>query len=276
MNYAQVFSQYEKQLKSVGEDKENLTYVFRELKDWSALDFLLHQNKEVSFEDENLLKDIFKQLRNHQSPQYITGKAYFRDLVFRVDERVLIPRPETQELVDLILSENDSKKVSLLDIGTGSGAIAISLKYERPDWEVTASDISKGALSLAQENAQTHDVEINFLQSDTFSNISEKFDIIVSNPPYISYKDKDEVGINVLASEPHLALFADEDGFAIYRQIIEQSSNFLSEQGKIYFEIGYKQGSEIQNLLKHYYPDKHVRLLKDIFGKDRMVVMAND
>ncbi len=276
MNYAQLFSQYEKQLKSVGEDKENLTYVFRELKDWSALDFLLHQNKEVSFEDENLLKDIFKQLRNHQSPQYITGKAYFRDLVFRVDERVLIPRPETQELVDLILSENDSKKVSLLDIGTGSGAIAISLKYERPDWEVTASDISKGALSLAQENAQTHDVEINFLQSDTFSNISEKFDIIVSNPPYISYKDKDEVGINVLASEPHLALFADEDGFAIYRQIIEQSSNFLSEQGKIYFEIGYKQGSEIQNLLKHYYPDKHVRLLKDIFGKDRMVVMAND
>ena len=276
MNYAQLFSQYEKQLKSVGEDKENLTYVFRELKDWSALDFLLHQNKEVSFEDENLLKDIFKQLRNHQSPQYITGKAYFRDLVFRVDERVLIPRPETQELVDLILSEHDSKKVSLLDIGTGSGAIAISLKYERPDWEVTASDISKGALSLAQENAQTHDVEINFLQSDTFSNISEKFDIIVSNPPYISYKDKDEVGINVLASEPHLALFADEDGFAIYRQIIEQSSNFLSEQGKIYFEIGYKQGSEIQNLLKHYYPDKHVRLLKDIFGKDRMVVMAND
>ncbi len=276
MNYAQLFNQYEKQLKSVGEDKENLTYVFRELKDWSALDFLLHQNKEVSFEDENLLKDIFKQLRNHQSPQYITGKAYFRDLVFRVDERVLIPRPETQELVDLILSENDSKKVSLLDIGTGSGAIAISLKYERPDWEVTASDISKGALSLAQENAQTHDVEINFLQSDTFSNISEKFDIIVSNPPYISYKDKDEVGINVLASEPHLALFADEDGFAIYRQIIEQSSNFLSEQGKIYFEIGYKQGSEIQNLLKHYYPDKHVRLLKDIFGKDRMVVMAND
>ena len=276
MNYAQLFSQYEKQLKSVGEDKENLTYVFRELKDWSALDFLLHQNKEVSFEDENLLKDIFKQLRNHQSPQYITGKAYFRDLVFRVDERVLIPRPETQELVDLILSENDSKKVSLLDIGTGSGAIAISLKYERPDWEVTASDISKVALSLAQENAQTHDVEINFLQSDTFSNISEKFDIIVSNPPYISYKDKDEVGINVLASEPHLALFADEDGFAIYRQIIEQSSNFLSEQGKIYFEIGYKQGSEIQNLLKHYYPDKHVRLLKDIFGKDRMVVMAND
>ena len=276
MNYAQLFSQYEKQLKSVGEDKENLTYVFRELKDWSALDFLLHQNKEVSFEDENLLKDIFKQLRNHQSPQYITGKAYFRDLVFRVDERVLIPRPETQELVDLILSENDSKKVSLLDIGTGSGAIAISLKYERPDWEVTASDISKGALSLAQENAQTHDVEINFLQSDTFSNISEKFDIIVSNPPYISYKDKDVVGINVLASEPHLALFADEDGFAIYRQIIEQSSNFLSEQGKIYFEIGYKQGSEIQNLLKHYYPDKHVRLLKDIFGKDRMVVMAND
>ena len=276
MNYAQLFSQYEKQLKSVGEDKENLTYVFRELKDWSALDFLLHQNKEVSFEDENLLKDIFKQLRNHQSPQYITGKAYFRDLVFRVDERVLIPRPETQELVDLILSENDSKKVSLLDIGTGSGAIAISLKYERPDWEVTASDISKVALSLAQENAQTHDVEINFLQSDTFSNISEKFDIIVSNPPYISYKDKDEVSINVLASEPHLALFADEDGFAIYRQIIEQSSNFLSEQGKIYFEIGYKQGSEIQNLLKHYYPDKHVRLLKDIFGKDRMVVMAND
>ena len=276
MNYAQLFNQYEKQLKSVGEDKENLTYVFRELKDWSALDFLLHQNKEVSFEDENLLKDIFKQLRNHQSPQYITGKAYFRDLVFRVVERVLIPRPETQELVDLILTENGSKKISLLDIGTGSGAIAISLKSERPDWEVTASDISEGALTLAQQNAQIQGIEISFLQSNIFSKISEKFDSIVTIPPYISYTHNDEASLNVLASEPHLALFADEDGFAIYRQIIEQSSNFLSEQGKIYFEIGYKQGSEIQNLLKHYYPDKHVGLLKDIFGRDTMVVLVND
>ena len=275
MNYAERISQFEKQLQAVGEDSENLTYVFRELKGWSLLDFILHQNQEVSEADQVLLEQIMAQLTEHRSPQYITGKAYFRDLELSVDERVLIPRPETEELVDLILKENSGASLKVLDIGTGSGAIAISLKAAQPNWQVTASDISADALQLASENSLNNQVSINFVQSDVFSKITETFDIIVSNPPYIAYDDEDEVGINVLASEPHLALFADEDGFAIYRQIIENASEHLTENGKLYFEIGYKQGEELRALLAQHFPNKRVRVLEDMFGKDRMVVMDN-
>lgn len=275
MNYAETISQLEKQLQEIGEDPENLAYVFRELKGWSLLDFILHQNKEVSAQDQALIEDIMSQLKEHRSPQYITGKAYFRDLELAVDERVLIPRPETEELVDLVLKENSKADLQILDIGTGSGAIAISLKSARPDWHVTASDISSEALQLAKENSERNQASLDFIESDVFNQISGKFDVIISNPPYIAYDDEDEVGVNVLASEPHLALFADEDGFAIYRRIIEGASSHLTENGKLYFEIGYKQGDGMRRLLAQHFPEKRVRVLQDIFGKDRMVVMDN-
>ncbi|WP_027968753.1 peptide chain release factor N(5)-glutamine methyltransferase [Streptococcus equinus] len=275
MNYAETISQLEKQLQEIGEDPENLAYVFRELKGWSLLDFILHQNKDVSAQDQALIADIMSQLKEHRSPQYITGKAYFRDLELAVDERVLIPRPETEELVDLVLKENSKADLQILDIGTGSGAIAISLKSARPDWHVTASDISSEALQLAKENSEKNQASVDFIESDVFNQISGKFDVIISNPPYIAYDDEDEVGVNVLASEPHLALFADEDGFAIYRRIIEGASSHLTENGKLYFEIGYKQGDGMRRLLAQHFPEKRVRVLQDIFGKDRMVVMDN-
>ena len=241
MNYVETISQLEKQLQEIGEDPENLTYVFRELKGWSLLDFILHQNKEVTESDQKILESIMAQLEDHRSPQYITGKADLR----------------------------------VLDIGTGSGAIAISLKSARPDWQVTASDISQGALQLAEENSKLNQVSLDFVESDVFGQITGTFDVIISNPPYIAYGDKDEVGMNVLASEPHLALFADEDGFAIYRQIIEGAGEHLSENGKLYFEIGYKQGDGLRALLSKHFPQKRVRVLEDIFGKDRKVVMDN-
>ena len=275
MNYAETISQLEKQLQEIGEDPENLAYVFRELKGWSLLDFILHQNKDVSAQDQALIEDIMSQLKEHRSPQYITGKAYFRDLDLAVDERVLIPRPETEELVDLVLKENSKADLQILDIGTGSGAIAISLKSARPDWHVTASDISSEALQLAKENSEKNQASVDFIESDVFNQISGKFDVIISNPPYIAYDDEEEVGVNVLASEPHLALFADEDGFAIYRRIIEGASSHLTENGKLYFEIGYKQGDGMRRLLAQHFPEKRVRVLQDIFGKDRMVVMDN-
>lgn len=273
MNYATLIRTYEDKLEQIGEDRENLAYVFRELKEWSSLDFLLHQNQEVSSDDCLLLEKIFMNLSQHLSPQYLTGRAYFRDLQLSVDQRVLIPRPETEELVDLILAENPDTPLSALDIGTGSGAIAISLKKERPAWQLTASDISSDALSLAQDNASHYQLDITFIVSDVFSQLSGTFDMIVSNPPYIAYEDKDEVGLNVYQSEPHLALFAAEDGYAIYRRIIEEASNYLSEKGKLYFEIGYKQGEGIKALVNTHFPQKRVRVLKDVFGKERMVVV---
>ena len=190
-----------------------------------------------------------------------------------MDERVLIPRPETEELVELILTENAKPNQSVLDIGTGSGAIALALAKNRPDWLVTASDISPYALNLASENASLQDLKISFKKSDCFAEIAENYDIIVSNPPYISRADESEVGLNVLHSEPHLALFAEEDGLAIYRKIAQEAKNHLREGGKIYLEIGYKQGHSVPALFRKYLPEKRVRTLKDQFGQDRMVVV---
>ena len=136
--------------------------------------------------------------------------------------------------------------------------------------------MSADALVLAKENAKLNQVDISFVQSDVFENISGSFDIIVSNPPYISENDKDEVGLNVLTSEPKMALFADEEGLAIYRQIIEDATKYLTPKGKLYFEIGYKQGLDLKRLLSLHFPDKHVRVLKDQFGQDRMVVMDDE
>ena len=177
--------------------------------------------------------------------------------------------------MELILSENPESSLSVLDIGTGSGAIALALANSRPDWQITASDLSSDALSLAAENAQSCGLNLTFVQSDCLEAIRGSFDIVVSNPPYISEADKDEVGLNVLTSEPHMALFAEEDGYAIYRKIAEQAGAYLTEKGKIYLEIGYKQGDAVRDLLKESFPQKRIRVLKDQFGKDRMVAMDN-
>lgn len=273
MILADALAGYEKELGAVGEEQEALSFVYRGLKHWDLTQFVLHLRQEVSEEDEKLLSNIFHQLKAHKPAQYILGFEDFHGLRFQVDERVLIPRPETEELVELILAENPKTELKVLDIGTGSGAIAVSLKESCPLWQVTASDLSVDALELARENAKLNRVDISFIQSDVFENISGSFDIIVSNPPYISENDKNEVGLNVLTSEPKLALFADEDGLAIYRQIIERAAKHLSPQGKLYFEIGYKQGSDLKKLLSLHFPDKCVRVLKDQFGQDRMVVI---
>ena len=273
MILADVLADYEKQLEAVGEEPEALSFVYRDLKQWDLTQFVLNLRQEVSEEDDRLLAAIFTQLQAHKPAQYILGYEDFHGLRFQVDERVLIPRPETEELVDLILEENPSKELKVLDIGTGSGAISVSLKKSRPLWQVTASDLSADALVLAKENAKLNQADISFVQSDVFEDISGNFDIIVSNPPYISENDKDEVGVNVLTSEPNMALFADEDGLAIYRRIVEGAAEHLIPQGKIYFEIGYKQGQDLKQLLYLHFPDKRVRILKDQFGQNRMVVM---
>lgn len=272
MNYAQLFAAYEEQLVAIGEEAESLSFTFRGLKGLNFTEFLLLLRQEVSPDDQELLNHIFQQLSQHHPAQYIIGKADFHGLEFAVDERVLIPRPETEELVDLILQENSGAGLRILDIGTGSGAIAISLAKARPEWEIVAVDISKDALAVALENARTNQVSVHFLESDVLQAVKGQFDIIVSNPPYISPDDTDEVGLNVLTSEPHLALFAEEDGMAIYRQIAEQAEAFLKENGKLYLEIGYKQGQALTDLLALHFPKKRIRVLKDQFGQDRKVV----
>lgn len=273
MKLAQIFKDFEEQLITQGEEAESLSFVYRSLKNLSFTDFIFAIQQEITPDEKEFVESIYKQLAAHVPAQYIIGNTEFYGLELKVDERVLIPRPETEELVELILTENAKPNQSVLDIGTGSGAIALALAKNRPDWLVTASDISPDALNLASENASLQDLKISFKKSDCFEEIAENYDIIVSNPPYISRADESEVGLNVLHSEPHLALFAEEDGLAIYRKIAQEAKNHLREGGKIYLEIGYKQGHSVPALFRKYLPEKRVRILKDQFGQDRMVVV---
>ncbi|WFM80783.1 peptide chain release factor N(5)-glutamine methyltransferase [Streptococcus pluranimalium] len=274
MTYRQLLNGLGEALEAVGEEREALEYAFKEKKSWTTTDFVLNQAKEVTPDDQKLLKEIFDHLKAHKPVQHYLGYAYFKDLTLTVSQDVLIPRPETEELVDLILSKNPTKPLKVLDIGTGSGAIALALKNQRLDWQVTALDISKTALEIAKQNGHKLGLTINWLESDVFSQVSGMFDIIVSNPPYISEDDKEEVGTNVLLHEPHGALFAPNDGFAIYQQIIEEAPNYLSENGQIYFEIGYKQARKVKEMLEKTFPNSTIAILKDLFGKDRMVVLT--
>ena len=273
MKLAQIFKDFEEQLITQGEEAESLSFVYRSLKNLSFTDFIFAIQQEITPEEKEFVESIYNKLAAHVPAQYIIGQAEFYGIELKVDERVLIPRPETEELVELILTENAKPNQSVLDIGTGSGAIALALAKNRPDWLVTASDISPDALNLASENASLQDLKISFKKSDCFEEIAENYDIIVSNPPYISRADESEVGLNVLHSEPHLALFAEEDGLAIYRKIAQEAKNHLREGGKIYLEIGYKQGHSVPALFRKYLPEKRVRTLKDRFGQDRMVVV---
>ena len=273
MKLAQLFSDFEEELIRQGEEAESLSFVYRSLKNLSFTDFVFALQQEVTEEEEVFVKGIFQQLAAHKPAQYIIGHADFFGIRLKVDERVLIPRPETEDLVGLILAENSEESLKVLDIGTGSGAIALALAKNRPAWSVTAADISQDALDVASENAKNQNLQIFLKKSDCFTEISEKYDIIVSNPPYISREDESEVGLNVLYSEPHLALFADEDGLAIYRRIAEDAKAYLKDGGKIYLEIGYKQGQSVPELFRKHLPEKRVRTLKDQFGQDRMVVI---
>ena len=273
MKLAQIFKDFERKLIAQGEEAESLSFVYRSLKNLSFTDFVLTLQQEVTEEEKQFVEEIFKKLAEHIPAQYIIGHAEFFGMELKVDERVLIPRPETEELVEFILAENLKDNLKVLDIGTGSGAIALALAKNRPDWSVTAADISQDALDLSLENANAQNLNLSFIKSDCFSEISSKYDIIVSNPPYISREDQEEVGLNVLHSEPHLALFADEDGLAIYRRIAEDSKDYLNDGGKIYLEIGYKQGQSVPALFTENLPEKRVRTLKDQFGQDRMVVI---
>ena len=276
MKLAQMFKDFEEKLIAQGEEAESLSFVYRSLKNLSFTDFVFALQQEVTDEEKQFVEEIYKKLAVHIPAQYIIGHAEFFGMQLKVDERVLIPRPETEELVEIILAENPKDNLKVLDIGTGSGAIALALANNRPDWTIKASDISQDALDLAMENANSQGLTLSFIKSNCFSEISSKYDIIVSNPPYISRVDEAEVGLNVLHSEPHLALFADEDGLAIYRRIAEEAKDYLNDGGKIYLEIGYKQGQSVPALFKENFSEKRVRTLKDQFGQDRMVVIDDE
>ena len=221
------------------------------------------------------IKDAIKRLDNGEPIQYIVGNVDFYGYKFNVNENVLIPRFETEELVNRTIKyikKYLDKKVSILDIGTGSGCIAITLKKEL-DSNVTGVDISSKALEVASSNAILNNVDIKLIQSDIFSNIDSTYDVIISNPPYITY---DEPIMDIVKNnEPSIALYAPNNGLYFYQVILSKASKYLNKKNIIAFEIGYLQGNDIYNLAKDYFPNAIITIEKDLANKDRYVFIIN-
>jgi release factor glutamine methyltransferase len=219
-------------------------------------------------------RDIIKRLQTHEPIQHIIGKVEFYGLPFLVNSNVLIPRPETEELVDLILADTKNSNLNILDIGTGSGCIPISLKVNLPLANLTGLDISENVLETAKKNATLNNVEVDFLETNILnSDLSNlpKQDIIISNPPYVLESDKKQMSENVLDFDPHLALFVDDNNpLLFYKCITELAKLNLNKGGRLYFEIHENFGKETQSLLTEN-GFVNTKVIKDLQGKDRIV-----
>lgn len=259
-----------------GEAESFFYLILEEKKQLKRIDLALHPDLFFSEEEIGVWNAVLEQLKQEIPIQYLLGKTSFYGLDFEVNAAVLIPRPETEELVEWILesqkSKPESQKVKILDIGTGSGCIAISLAKNLPDATVFALDVSEEALATAKKNAENNSVNVTFIHQNILEteDLLQQFDIIVSNPPYVRNLEKEEIKKNVLENEPHLALFvADNDALVFYKKIAQLAQKNLLSNGQLYFEINQYLGKEMVNLLEKM-NFKTVDLRKDIYGNDRM------
>ncbi len=280
-NYKTLFL---KDLISIYDDKEieSFFYLILEKKhQLQRIDLALNPELELNESQLQEWNAILNQLKNQKPIQYILQETYFYGLPFYVDENVLIPRPETEELVELIISKNlnfqQSNNLKILDIGTGSGCIACALAKNIPNASVFAIDVSEKAIEVAKRNAILNEVEVTFLQKNILEmdDLKQQFDIIVSNPPYVRHLEKAEINKNVLEYEPHLALFVeDNDALLFYKKIAVLAKKRLTKCGQLYFEINQYLGAATVELVQSY-GFVNIELKKDIYGNDRMISCDN-
>lgn len=268
---------FEQQLNGLYDEEERkalLAVVMDEVLNYSRADMVLKKDEELLPEVQTRLTEVVMQLQKEIPVQYIFGKAHFYGYEFKVSPATLIPRRETEELVEWILeamNRQPQKKWKVLDIGTGSGCIPITIKKEFSLAEVSAIDISPEALSIAEENAHNLNVKICFIQQNILETKTlDKYDIIISNPPYVRHLEKSEMKNNVLQHEPHLALFVEnEDPLIFYRKIMQLAKESLTENGVLFFEINQYLGNKMTELVSEYFDN--VILKKDLQGNDRMM-----
>lgn len=280
MKIKQYRTQFIKELSPFYDAYEAESFFYLILEDKHKLrqiDLALNHDLTFSEADFTVWNSILEELKKEVPIQYLLGKTHFYGLEFEVNENVLIPRPETEELVEWVINENKAidkkKKIKILDIGTGSGCIAISLAKNLPNAEVYAIDVSKKALETAKRNAISNKVEIIFMLKNVLELeiLKSNYDIIVSNPPYVRNLEKEEIKKNVLDYEPHLALFVeDNDASIFYRKIADLAKKNLLENGQLYFEINQYLGKEMTDLLEEM-NFKSIELRKDIYDNDRMI-----
>ncbi len=221
------------------------------------------------------ITSALERLEQGEPIQYIVGNVDFYHSNFKITKDVLIPRFETEELVDKTINYIKmylKEPLNIVDLGTGSGCIAISIKKEI-DCNMDAVDISKQALKIARMNAKENNVDINFYCDSFLEPLNKKYDVIISNPPYISYDE--EIMDVVKNNEPALALYADNNGLACYEEILKNISKYLNDKSIIAFEIGYKQSDSIKNIVQNYLPNARISIEKDLQGKDRFIFILN-
>lgn len=257
-----------------GELKVLVRMLLQQVAGWSLVDMLTHNDLTLTAAQQMQIADAVDRLKRYEPIQYILGAAEFDGMRLVVDARALIPRPETEELV-LLLAETLSPDASVLDIGTGSGCIAVALARRLPQAQVSAYDVSPDALALAVENARNQGVKIDFRQVDILHDApadAPVFDAIVSNPPYVTDSERASMEANVLDYEPALALFVpDDDPLLFYRAIADFAWTHLSIGGRLFFEINHRFGAEIVMMLRHK-GFANCAVQHDAFGKDRFVV----
>ncbi|MDE0014385.1 MAG: peptide chain release factor N(5)-glutamine methyltransferase [Candidatus Poribacteria bacterium] len=253
------------------------------LLDKSRLQLYLHFEMPVFQEHLTPFRELIKKRIEHTPVSYITNRKEFLSLGFYVDERVLIPRPETEQLVETVLATNTDTPQRLLELGTGSGVIATSLAVHQAEWDIVATDISEPALAVAQQNAETHacTTQITFMSGDLFEPIKlieipekRQFDWIVCNPPYIKNVERDSLSLDVRDHEPEIALFAGDDGLNVIRRLISEAPQYLSPNGKLLFEIGATQADPVRALMDAEPAYCTYEFLKDYAKKDRLVLVS--
>ena len=281
-NYRTQFIQNLSPIYDAGEAESFFYLILEEKHQLKRIDMALHPDLTFSDDEIQVWNSILEQLQQEIPVQYLLGKTSFYGLEFEVNANVLITRPETEELVEWIIqswklsldsTQDDNVKIKILDIGTGSGCIAISLAKNIPNAQVFAIDVSDKALATAQKNAEINEVNVTFLKKNILAveGLEQQFDIIVSNPPYVRELEKKEIKKNVLDNEPHLALFVeDNDALIFYRKIAELAQKNGSPNGQLFFEINQYLGKEMIELLEKM-NFKKIELRKDIYGNDRMM-----
>jgi release factor glutamine methyltransferase len=279
MTIEQSYTDFLQRLKNIYDEREasNIAdWVFESIAGIKRLDRIMNRQRVMDDSIIKKLDDTLSQLLQHKPLQYILGEAWFYKMRFFVNESVLIPRPETEELIEWIVKEVKGKKEALkiIDVGTGSGCIAIALKRELPNKKVFAIDVSSDALTVAKQNAAALSADIEFIQTDFLNEGSwpqlSSFDVIVSNPPYIPANEKNKIKKNVVDYEPGMALFVDDnDTFIFYRKIASFASSHLNEGGKIFVEVHEEYAYEVS---KVFTANNFTTIIKkDIFGRDRMI-----
>ena len=273
ISYREALQRASSLLGEKGLEPESMLYVFLRRKQWDTTQWLLHFSEAIPPADQAQLAADLEALLAFRPPQYLLGYEEFCGHRFKVTEATLIPRPETEELVmAAIASFPPERAIRVADIGTGTGAIGLSVKLARPQWQVALTDLSPAALAVAKDNAELLGAQVAFYQGDTLEALPPgDVDLLLSNPPYISVAEWDLMDESVRRYEPKSALFAADEGLAIYRKLAQQAPERLSKDGQMFLEIGFAQGKAVQKMFQAAFPDKEVVILKDMAGQDRLI-----